>query len=93
MPRRNPTTTPNVGLRCANPTYQLAYPPGLPRAASARRELWLQGRVLTSAGWRRLFVALDTAAGLPPRLARLPLRLVLTPGWLPWRLRAWREGK
>jgi hypothetical protein len=23
LPRRNPTPTPHVGLRCANPTYQL----------------------------------------------------------------------
>ena len=71
----------------------LAYPPGLPRAASAGRELWLQGRVLTSGGWRRLFVGLDAGARLPPWLARLPLRLVLTPGWLPWRWRVWRAGK
>ena len=71
----------------------LTYPPDLPRVASARRELWLQERVLTRPGWRRLFVILDTAAGLPPRVARLPLRLLLTPGWLPWRLRVWREGR
>lgn len=71
----------------------LAYPPALPRAWSARRELWLQERVLTRAGWRRLFVLLDAAARLPPRLARLPLRLILTPGWLPWRLRLWRAER
>ena len=71
----------------------LTYPPDLPRVASARRERWLQERVLTRPGWRRLFVVLDTAAGLPPRVARLPLRLLLTPGWLPWRLRVWRAGR
>ncbi len=71
----------------------LTYPPDLPRVASARRERWLQEWVLTRPGWRRLFVILDTAAGLPPRVARLPLRLLLTPGWLPWRLRVWRAGR
>ena len=71
----------------------LAYPPALPRTASARWELWLQGLVLTSAGWRRLPTALETGATLVGRLARLPLRLVLTPGWLPWRLRVWRDAR
>jgi hypothetical protein len=71
----------------------LAYPPGLPRAPSAGRELWLQGRVLTSVGWRRLFTVLENGAILILRLGRLPLRLVLTPSWLPWRLRVWWEGK
>lgn len=71
----------------------LAYPPSLPRSPSAGRELWFQERALTHVGWRRLFAALDTAARLPPRLVRLPLRLMLTPDWLPWRLRFWCEGK
>jgi hypothetical protein len=71
----------------------LAYPPALPRTASVRRELWLQERVLTRPGWRRALTALDVAARLPPRFGRLPLRLLLTPGWLPWRLRVWRAGR
>ena len=73
----------------------LAWPPGLPRTASARWELWLQGRALTSVGWRRLFTLREDGATLMLRLGPLRLRLLLTPDWLPWqwRWRVWREGK
>jgi hypothetical protein len=54
-------------------------------------QLWLQQRVMTRRGWRWFFAGVDFAATLPPRLYRLPLRLVLTPGWLLCKLKGLRN--
>jgi hypothetical protein len=61
----------------------LPYPQAVPRSPHATRELRLIRKAQTQPAWRRLFTGLDYFRCLPPRLARLPLRLVLTPAWLP----------
>ena len=71
----------------------LTYPEAIPRSPHAERELWLIRQAQTRANWRRLFAAVDYLRRLPPRVARLPLRLVLTPAWLPAKLKSLRKNR
>ncbi|EGV15851.1 nucleotidyltransferase family protein [Thiocapsa marina] len=71
----------------------LPYPRTAMRAPSTPRELWLIEQVERHDVLRRAFAVYSEALRMPRRLARLPLRLVHTPGWFPAKFRALRQTR